>query len=257
MLQNLRDVLSLFTTNRKEIGVLTAAELLGRPKSTMSRWLSAMEEAGFLERSEATGRYRVSLWLAAVGEMARQASSLQQAAYPVLQRLTAETMETSNLVVLTGNEGTNVEAVVSPRPITGLGAVGRRFPLHASAAGKALLAWRPEAEIQALAAPPLSRHTPRTVTEYDAFLADLAQVRRQGYAVNWREYEDDLVGIGAPVRDHKGEVVAALSISAPAFRTTRGKVPQLGAQVANAAHTLSATLGYRPALTLDEPIPGP
>jgi IclR family transcriptional regulator, KDG regulon repressor len=253
MLRNAMAVLDLFTMRQREIGVLEAADLLDRPKSTVSRWLSAMEAAGFLERDGVTGRYRVSLRLAAVGELARQATSLQQVAYPALQRLTAVTGETSNLVLLVGTEGMNVEAVESPKPVIGLGAVGRRFPLHASAAGKALAAWRPESEIRALVPQPLSEHTPRTITDFAAFLKDLAEVRARGYALNLRELEEDLVGVGAPVRNHRGEVVASLSISAPPFRATRAALPRLGKHVSAAADSLSATLGYRAnAIAVDE-----
>jgi IclR family transcriptional regulator, acetate operon repressor len=245
MLHNAMDVLNLFTTGRTEIGVVGAADLLGKPTSTVSRWLSGMEAAGFLERDGGTGRYRVSMRLAAIGELARQATSLQQAALPALRLLTAATGETSNLVLLADGEGTNVEAVESPRPIMRLGAVGRRFPLHASAAGKALLAWRPEADIRALVPSPLTRHTGTTITTMAALLVELSEVRDKGYAVNWREFEEELVGIGAPVRDHRGMVVAAVSISAPAFRVSREDVPGLGHQVAAGAGALSGTLGYR------------
>jgi DNA-binding IclR family transcriptional regulator len=245
MLHKAMDVLNLFTAERKEFGVVAAAELLGKPVSTVSRWLIGMEAAGFLERDEGTGRYRVSMRLAAIGELARQATSLQQAALPALRQLTAATGETSNLVLLVDGEGTNVEAVESPRPIMHMGAVGRRFPLHASAAGKALLAWRSEAEIRAMTPTPLNRHMSATITEIDALLANLAVVRRNGYAVNWQELEEDLVGVGAPVRDHRGVVIAAISISAPVFRIDRESLPKLGGHVAAAADTLSRTLGYR------------
>lgn len=112
------------------------AKLLRRPKSTVSRWMSAMEEAGFRDRDGDSGRCRVSMCLAAVGEMAKHATLLQRTTRPALQRLTAATGETSNLAVLEGKEGINIEAVESPQPVMHMRPVGRRFPLHASAAGK-------------------------------------------------------------------------------------------------------------------------
>lgn len=245
MLKNAMEVLSLFSKDRKEMGVLEAAELLGRPKSTVSRWLSAMKRTDFLERDSSSGLYRVSLRLAAIGELTRQATSLQQTAYPALQRITAATGETSNLVLLDGNEGRNVEAVTSPRSVMHLGAVGKRFPLHASAAGKALLAGLSEADIRALTPPPLSRYTRTTITDFGALLSEVTAVRSNGYAVNWKEFEPDLVGVGAPVRNHRGDVIAALSISAPASRMSRAHLPITGGHVAEAAETLSETFGYR------------
>lgn len=245
MLRKSMEVLDLFTPRRKELGVGEVAGLLGRPKSTVSRWLSAMEEAGFLDRDAETGRYRVSLRLAAVGELAKQATSLQQVARPALQRLTATTGETSNLVVIVGTEGVNIEAVESPRPVLHMGSVGRRFPLHASAGCKAILAWRDPAEVRALLPPRLAACTPATITDPDRLLDELAVVRRQGYGVNWAEMEEDLVAVAAPVRDHRGEVAAAVSISAPAFRMSREGLPETGKHVMEAARALSADLGWR------------
>jgi len=245
MLRKAMDVLDLFTPKRKELGVTEVADLLRRPKSTVSRWLSGMEEAGFLDRDEGSGRYRVSMRLAAVGEMAKQATSLQQVARPALQRLMAATGETSNLVVLVGQEGVNIEAVESPRPVMHMGSVGRRFPLNASAACKAILAWMEEEEVRALLPRRLPRCTPTTVTDRERFLGELGEVRRQGYAVNWAELEDDLVAVAAPVRDHRGEIVAAVSISAPITRVPRESLPGVGGHVIEAARTLSHDLGWR------------
>ena len=241
MLRKAMEVLRLFTPRRKEIGVTEAAELLGRPKSTTSRWLSAMEEAELLDRDPDSGRYRVSMQLAAVGEMARQATSLQRRARPALEGLTVATGETSNLVVLVGSEAVNIEAVESPHPVMHMGAVGRRFPLHASAAGKVLLAWG----AAALAEAPLARLTPATLTRADRLREELDGVRARGYAVNWLELEEDLVAVGAPVRNHRGEVVAAISISAPVSRMRRETLPEVGRHVIEAARALSADLGWR------------
>lgn len=245
MLRKAMEVLELFTPERKEVGVTEAAELLGRPKSTTSRWLSAMEEAGFLDRAPDSARYRVSLRLTAVGEMAKQATSLQRLARPALEELTAATGETSNLVVLVAREVVNIEMVESPRPVMHLGSVGRRYPLHASAAGKVLLAWRSEEELEALLPDPLPRRTSATLTGRARLLEELAAVRERGYAVNWREMEEELGAVGAPVRDHRGEVVAAITLSAPLSRMPREAVPAAAAHVMAAARSVSASLGWR------------
>jgi DNA-binding IclR family transcriptional regulator len=246
LLHKAMDVLRLFTPSRKEIGVTEAAALLRRPKSTMSRWLSALEDAEFLERSSDSGLYRVSMRLAAVGEMTRQATSLQRTSRHALEQLTSATGETSNLVLLVGPEGVNVESVDSPHPILHMGAVGRRFPPHASAAGKALIAWLPEDALLALLPSRLEACTSLTITSHEQLRAELATVRDRGYAVNYLELESELVGVGAPVRDHRGAVVAAISMSAPVSRMPREAVPAAGEHVVRAACTLSRDLGWSP-----------
>ncbi len=249
MLRNAMTVLDLFTVDQAELGVVEVAEMLGRHKSTVSRWLAAMDRAGFLERDPVTARYRVSMRLAAFAEVARRATSLQRRARPILERLSAETGETCNLAVLDGSEAVNVEVVESPRPIMHVGWVGRRLPLHASASGKVLLAWLPGDVATSLLDVPLRRYAPGTVATVDAFEAELMVTRARGYATTWAELEPDLASVAAPVRDHRGEVVAAVSVSAPTSRMERERMAALGEAVVEAAAELSARMGYRPALT--------
>lgn len=246
MLNNAMRVLELFTFARTEVGVVEAAELLDRPKSTTSRWLSSMAAAGFLERDADSGRYRISMRLAAFGEVARRSMALQRIARPFLERLAKGTGETANLAVMTGPEAVNVDVVESPRPITHVGWVGRRLPLHASAAGKALLAWHDDpGAIQALVDEPLERYTSRTLTDGDALTTELERVRERGFSIAWAEMEPDMVAAAAPVRDHRARVVAVLAVTAPISRATRERLRSVGATLIAEADDLSAKLGFR------------
>lgn len=238
------EVLTLFSPARTEIGVLEAAELLDRSKSTVSRWLSAMEQAGFLERDGELGRYRLSMRLATLGEVARQSTSLQRLARPILERLARESGETANLVMLSGSAAVNLELVESPRPVKHVGWLGRRLPLHATAAGKSLLAWLEADEIEAALRPKLEAFTPDTITSMAELEAALAEVRVRGYAQAMGELEPDLVGLAAPVRDYTGKVVAAVTLSAPLSRVPPPRVPEVAPQVVEAADALSRSLGY-------------
>lgn len=244
MLRKTMEVLGLFTPTRRELGVLEAADLLKRPKSTVSRWLSAMEDAGFLDRDGASGRYRIGMRLAAVGELAKQSTSVQREALPRLQELTRATGETSNLVVLSGTAAVNVEMVESPRPIKHVGWLGRVLPLHATAAGKALMAWRPAEDLDDYLTTPLQRFTEATITDLEEYREELERTREVGYAVAWGEMEADLLGVAAPVRDHTGKVVGVLTISAPLSRTPLRQLPALGQQIKQAADSLSYGLGF-------------
>lgn len=204
-----------------------------------------MEEAGFLIRDEQTSRYRISMRLAALGEVARQTTTIQREARPILEWLSAVTGETSNLAILDGSVAVNVEGSVSPRPIMHVGWVGRRLPLHATAAGKALLAWKTEDDVLRILPQPLEQLTPHTITDTGDFLADLAETRERGYSITWAEMEIDMVAAGAPVRDHTGDVVGAVAIAAPISRVDRYNLPGLAAHVVRAANDLSTRLGYK------------
>src|SRR5262245_38073016 len=245
MLRKAMEVLDLFSADRRELGVVEVAQLLERPKSTTSRWLSEMEHAGFLEREAASGRYRISMRLAALGQVARQSTSVQRLARPALEALTAETGETSNLVVLSGREAVNIEMVESPRPVKHVGWVGRRLPLHATAAGKALLAWLPANEVRALVKSPLTQHARGTITSLARYTSELAGVRTRGYSTAVSELEDDLSAVAAPVFDHAGAVVGAITISAPISRVPKSALATLAPAVVGAAGRLSGALGYR------------
>jgi DNA-binding IclR family transcriptional regulator len=245
MLHQAMEVLELFTRARRELGVTEVAHALDRPKSTVSRWLAAMERADFLERDGDSGRYRVSLRLAALGEVARQTTTLQRLARPYLIALAERTGETANLTVLVGIEAVNVEVADSPRPVMHIGWVGRRLPVHATASGKVLLAHAGEAIVAAALAGGLARITPETITDAAMLRAELELVRERGYATVWAELERDLAAVAAPVRDHRGVVVAAIAIGGPVSRCAREQLLALAAHVMTAAHELSEMMGHR------------
>jgi DNA-binding IclR family transcriptional regulator len=245
MLRKAMDVLALFSLERREFGVLEASEALGRPKSTVSRWLSAMEDADFLNRDPETARYRLSLRLTALGDVARHSTSLQRSARPSLKWLAERTGETANLTLLVGIEAVNVEVADSPRPVMHLGWVGRRLPVHATASGKVLLAHADDATKATVLGSALERFTPETITSSKAFGAELELVRTRGYATVWAELESDLAAVAAPVRDHTGLVVAAIAIGGPVSRCARPRLDALAVDVLSAARSLSEQMGYR------------
>jgi IclR family transcriptional regulator, acetate operon repressor len=244
MIEQAMRVLRLFRPERPDLGVTEAAELLGKPKSTVSRWLRQMEDAGFLDREAHGGRYRLSLALAALGEVARSGTSLQRQARPVLEGLVARTGETCNLVVLDGDAAVNVEVVRSSRPVQHVGVLGRRLPLHATAAGKVLMAWSSPDEWKGRLELPLRRWASCTTTDVSVLARELEQVREVGYATAWRELEEDLAAASAPVRDHRGMVIAAVTASAPTSRMSTDGLGELAQAVKEAADSLSDAMGH-------------
>ena len=243
MLRKAMDVLGLFATRRMQLGVLEVAEALGWPKSSTSRILAGMAASGFLDRDDGSGPYRVGARLAAVAVFAQQSASLQRLARPALERLRDETGETASLAVLAGKEMVDLEVVESLRRVRHSDWVGRHGPLHATAAGKALIAWMPPAEIRKRVMP-MKRYAPRTITDFPELLEDLSQVRDRGYAIAVRELEDDLVAIAAPIRNQNGEILGVAAIGAPASRAPGRTLPALAKAVLEAAATASEALAF-------------
>ena len=245
MLHQAMEVLELFTTTRRELGVAEVAKILDRSKSTVSGWMSAMHEVGLLDRGEEGGPYRLGIRLAALGDLAQRSTSVQRIARPLLEQLTRQTRETTSLNVLIGGEVVNAVSVESPQPIHSGGGVGIPMPIHATAAGKALVAWKAPAEVRHLLPLQLAQFTPDTITDIETFMDDLARTREVGYAVASGELAIDLAALSAPVRNSTGAVIGAISIAAPISRVSVDRIPHMAQLLVEAANAASAALGFR------------
>lgn len=245
MLKQLAQVLALFSREHPELSVLDAAARLRRPRSTTYRLMAQIEKAGFLDRDEETGRYRLGIRLAALGELAQSSTSLQRITQPVLRRLSRETGETATLLVLMDGEGYAVLHSEGTHRVVAKAVLGRHWPLHASAGGKALLAWCPEAEEKRLLKKPLKRFTETTIASVPALHRELRQIRQRGYATVRGEYMDDVWGVAAPIFNHRNELEGALTLGGPRSRVTRAKLPELGRILILATEGVSRALGYQ------------
>jgi IclR family transcriptional regulator, acetate operon repressor len=203
-------LLASFEDSRPELSVTEIAEALGVHKSTASRLAATLERTGFLARSGRRYRLGVEIILATM--------------QPAMEKLSQLTGETINLAVPAGADVLNVAEVASTYILSSSGGwVGRRTRPHAVANGKVLLAFG------AIPAPAsLERYTEHTITDSGVLRAELAQVRRDGYATAVAELEEGLVAVAAPVFGAGGGCVAALSVSGPAFRMPPGQFDQLG-----------------------------
>ena len=229
-----------------ELGVSELGRKLNLHKSTVSRLLATLEREGLLERPPGSEKYRLGYELLRLAGQAGEDRDLLADARPFLVELAERTRETANLAVLDGEMVHNVAQVSGPHLVRIGNWVGRRTPPHCVANGKALLAFQPEPDLRRLLAQTLERFTPRTVTSRPALRAELARVRQQGFALAEGEIEDGLNAVAAPVRDGAGRVVAALSVSGPAYRLTRERLPELGAVTKDVSDRLSERLGrYR------------
>lgn len=244
MLKKLNDILSLFTPMRPELTALDISELLDRPKSTVYRLLTSVADAGFLDYDELTARYRVGIRLAALGEIAQRSTTLQRTVYPTLVRLSGETRETATLMVRSGSQGTTIEMVESFEPIMVPAVLGGHPPLHASAGGKVLLAWLSLPQRREILRTPLTRFTLTTITDRAKLEGELDRVRDRGYSMVRGEWVHDIFGVAAPVRNHSGVVVAAITVGVPRARASTERMAMLQEAVQLAAADASAAGGF-------------
>lgn len=227
-----------------ELSPADLASTLHLHKSTIHRLLVVLEHQRFIRRT-ADGKYGLGTKLIEMGSRAMEQLNLGEHATPFLRRLVEETGETAHISVLSGAEMMSIANVPGRWTLTTPSTVGRRTQIYCTSVGKALIAFLPDDRLEPL----LSRlqfapHTRRTITNSAALRAELARIRRRGYAVDNEEVEEGLRCIGAPVRDYTGQVVASISIAGPVFRIQKGRVTSLSRAVVKAADDLSADLGY-------------
>src|SRR5207302_7536047 len=142
------------------------------------RLLGNFTAAGYLDQDQDTARYRLGIRLASLGEIARHSTSLQRVALPSLRQLAEDTGELATLMVLSGAEGVTIDVVESYHPLMLPGLLGGHLPLHATAGGKALLAWRVAEEWRRILRPPLKRYTPSTLTDLADLEAEFVPARK-------------------------------------------------------------------------------
>lgn len=234
-----------FTKTDSELGVTALSKELGLHKSTVSRLLSTLQQEGLVEQNPDSGKYRLGLALVTLAGIVLDGIDLRQVAYPYLRTLAEVTRETVNVVVLDGRECVNVGGADSPRPILYIGRIGRRTPIHCTSAGKVLLAYlAPEARRKLFLSENLPRFTGRTVVDFQTLEQALEQTRQQGYAITHEEHQEGLSALAAPLYNHTGRVVAAVTVSGPTYRIGPGKIETFVASVLETAGQISAQLGY-------------
>jgi len=244
VLARLNQVLSIFSRERSEISAIDAAALLRWPRSSVYRLLQQIEEEGFLDRDVDSGRYRLGIRLASLGELALHSTSLQRIALPALHTLSEQSGETATLLLLTDGEGIAVQHVESRHRVAAKAVLGRHWPLHASAGGKALLAWLPENAQRTLIKRSLKRYTRSTITDVALLQRELRLIRQRGFSTVRGEFMEDLWGVAAPIFNHQDAVEAAITLGGPHSRVTREHLRILGQGVIEACELVSRKLGY-------------
>jgi len=224
------------------LGVVRIAQIVGREKSQVSRALRTLDHAGLVERDEGTREYRLGWRLYALA--ARGAGQrLLALAPPVLHDLVAALGETAHLSVRDGDAVVTLLTESSPSVVRAIEWTGRAVPAHCTSAGRALLLDHDERSLRALLGdgelPAPGPDAPRDIAE---LARRIAAARALGYAAIDGEFEDGHVGVAAPVRDFCGRIVAALNVSAPAFRLGGRRLDAAGREIRDRAGELSSRL---------------
>jgi DNA-binding IclR family transcriptional regulator len=228
--------------------MITVSEVNQRfniPKSSAYGILQTLKDRGYVHKDE-NERYSLSLKLFSLGSELIGGIDLRRSTYSLLQELAEEAHITAHIAVLEGIRAVYIEKIEVMASIRLRTEVGRTLPLHSTSIGKALLAFRPQEEIdRILATLPLPALTPRTITNPAALKKELAKVRAQGYALANEENEPEIRAIGAPIFGSDGRTVAAVNLGASTLQIRSKDIPRLGTLVKTYATKMSERLGYQ------------
>lgn len=243
------DILELFLDARTDDG-LSAPEVTaatGLPRATVHELLATLVAKSYLRKDPVSGRFHLGLRVFQLGNAYGERLDLVTVGRRIAEEIAADCDETVNVGVLEGSDVVYMAKVESRHAVRMVSAVGRRIPASCTAMGKAMLAHLPDADLDALypAERALPSLTARSIVDRRELLDQLAEARRTGLALEVGESTEDVSCAAAPVRDHRGEVVASVSVSVPDSRWSQRPVAEWADFARRGAERLSATLGAR------------
>lgn len=221
-----------------EAGVTDLSRAVGLGKATTFRILYTLTLEGLVKQDPETKRYRLGPELIALGRAATDAYDLRREAKPIMEHLTAETGLPSYLNVAGASEVVCLDHRASLANIDLYGQAGRTLPYHACPSGLVLLAFGPPERVEQVIGRGLQRYASGTIVDADQLRAELERVRRIGYAAAVADLEESVSSISAPIRDHRGEVTAALGLAG--FTAMLDIADDLVSRVLRAADAISA-----------------
>lgn len=237
--------LNAFTSETPELRLTDLSERLDLPKSQVLRIVSTLQEGGYLNRDPDTKRYRLGMRLYRLGMMVREQMDLRRIARPVIQSLADQTLETVGLMVNDATGPICVDVIESPKGLRIFAQVGRQMPWNAGASGRVILAFLPEEQRELiLTEANFKQYTAFTITDPDQLRPMLAEISATGYHLATQDLDQDAVGVGAPLFDHDGLIVGAISISAPISRVSARERAQMIEGIRSGAAEISRQLGW-------------
>jgi IclR family acetate operon transcriptional repressor len=241
-------LLCLFGGSPRGLTAKQVAGLSRLPVSTVHRFLSNLESAGFLT-CDGDGIYRLGIACFAIGQAALGHLDIRRLSLPFLRDLNQQTRETIHLTVRHGLSAVYVEKLDSPEPLRIHSRIGATVPLYCTAVGKVMLAYLPVEERDLLLEQiEIKRLTPNTVGNLQELQSELYRVRKNGYACDLEEHEMHIRCVAAPIWDHTGSVQSSISITAPAVRMPVTRLRQLAPLIQDAGLQISRELGHKPTI---------
>lgn len=230
-------------------GITELSREMGMGKSTIHRILDTLLYYGYVDKNWETNRYRLGWGLYSVGQRVPQQNQVFNLDSTPLEKLSQKTGETVNLGILHRNETIIISKIEGLNSGLRVGMpAGEHEPIHATALGRMLISEMDEQVIRSLfeGEDTFHRFTDNTITNVEDLLENIRLVRQRGYALDNQEFGLGLICVACSVRDYTGNIVAAVSISAPANRMGEERRLEIVREIHNCCGRISWDLGYRP-----------
>jgi DNA-binding IclR family transcriptional regulator len=226
---NALDVLEALAQSPEETGVTDLARRLHLHKNNVFRLLATLQTRGYAEQDPSSENYRLGLASLSLGRGFLQQTRLLRHAREALEEIASRLGETAHVAIVREEEAVTIDGVEPERTLRVVARPGMARPFHATAEGKVLAAFDKAGASTNPAAwgdRALPRHTAATCTDPHRLAEEMKEIAARGWAADRGEFEDGIGGMAAPVRDHAGRVIAALSVSLPLTRLHSGAVEE-------------------------------
>lgn len=239
---NIMDVLS---TKSEGYSIKDLSADTGLNKSTVHRLLQTLRAHGYVYQDRQTEEYHLGYKILELSAHVMESFDIRSIARPLLEELCASTREAVHLSVLDDLDTIYIDKIDNAqRTIRMYSQIGKRIPVYCSATGKALLSLMGPSQLgQLVSRISFERKTNNTITCADDLFAELADVRKHGYAVDWFEHEDSIFCVAAPIFDREKKSIAAISVSAAIWDLSMELFFKMSEQVYLSAKRISKYLG--------------
>lgn len=243
-------ILSLIA-ERKSMGVTELAQVLEVDKSTVSRLLDTMRTHDMVQVDKVTAKYRLGFRILHLSESLKTNLNIIELARPSILKLSQRLNESVHLCAFNNNCVYVVDQVRSNRVYSLAATVGMVEPIHSSSVGKCILAYRsPETIRSLLKHYEFTRYTEHTITDPDALMRHLDQIRRQGYAIDDEEMAIGVRCIAVPVFNYKNAAEYSIGISGPKNSVRPSIMEEIILEMMAAARDISRNIGWEGKTTI-------
>ncbi|MEO4052256.1 IclR family transcriptional regulator [Solibacillus sp. CAU 1738] len=212
-------VLRAFSKEEPRLSLTELHKKTGIGISSLQRFVSTLVYEGFLHKDERTKQYQLGMSLLYLGRLVEQESSLLTVSKSILQKINEETGESVCLNIIDGDERRCLLNFESTHALSTKFYVGDTAPLYAGASSKSLLAFLPEAELDAyFERVQLTSITDKTIRDKATLQSDLQTIRERGYAISFGERVVGAYSVSAPILTPIGRPVASVTIILPSIR---------------------------------------